>query len=119
MRKIGTMCLSAAVIDAYHECFTQVTKTMVVADDTSYAVRGYVDSTGHTYMSLREINCDYGYLPVNCGLGPMLRKRRIAIMNRTYKFHFTLMISLIPICSTRTMLYLRIEVSSPSKPPNR
>jgi hypothetical protein len=62
MRKIG---LSAAVIDAHHECFTQVTKTMVVADDTGYAVREHVDSTGHTYMSLREINC---------GLGPMLRK---------------------------------------------
>ena len=55
MRKIGTMCLSAAVIDTYHEYFTKVTKTMVVADGTDYAVRGHVNSVGHTYMPRWEI----------------------------------------------------------------
>ncbi|KIM75771.1 hypothetical protein PILCRDRAFT_826930, partial [Piloderma croceum F 1598] len=40
---------------------------MVVADGTDYAVRGHVDSMGHAYMLHRKINCDYGYLPMNCG----------------------------------------------------
>jgi hypothetical protein len=75
MRRIGTMCLSVAVINDYHERFTKVTKPMVAADGADHADRGHVDSMGHTYMPRREMNCDYGYLPMNCGLGPNIEEK--------------------------------------------